>query len=180
MWTFVVSSPLSASELGVIGICFVIISSLVRLITYMIKKKYEREDEQCKTFEKGKCVLYDEWKEIKEQIKEMHDIHLGPQAHGQNGVPRWFFREDAYRKIDEIYMMLARFASMTKEHAKVSKGESGSISRDSIRTYHNMCKLIETVVMDKLDETKKDIPKIRDTETKKMDVVEDSLDEGES
>jgi len=150
------TNPLTAFDLGAIGIMFMIIAALIKLLAFVVKRKFEDEQASpCKAFEKGTCPLHDEWKKMIELSQKTYDIHLGAQAIGKNGVPRWFFREDTYEKIDEMYMMFNRFKRNMEVHLEHSHGRSGKLTKESMALYQKICSFITET---------QSIPKIKNEE----------------
>ena len=147
------TSPLTALDLGAIGIMFMIIAALIKLLAFMVKKKFDDEElSSCKVFEKGVCPIHDEWKKMLELLQKIYDTHLGNQAIGKNGVPRWFIREDMYEKIEEMYIMFSRFKRNMETHLEHSHGRSGKLTKESMALYQKICSFItETQSIPKLE-----------------------------
>ena len=139
-------SSLSYSELGAIGVLCLLLAGALRLIKYMVQKKWEEGDKTpCKLLEQGVCPLAPEFEKYNKMLMELHDVHCGNRAIGQDGVPRWYFGENVTQQVADIHAMLTLFRVTMKQYLELREGKSERISKDAMRMFHQVCLLIDEV-----------------------------------
>lgn len=115
---FLTSEQLSLYDMGAMGFMFIIAAGLLRLVTFIIKQKYEADKKApCRAFEGGYCRLkcyFDDLK-IKKSIEETH----------------------------ETYGILLGFKNMLKIHLDHSQGNSERISKKSMDMYRKVCAMFD-------------------------------------
>ena len=108
-------TPLTPYDFGAFGLLFIIATGLLKLLTYIIKKKYEAEKRDlCKATKDGVCPLINKTDTIYDYCKKLDEIHCGRQAIGPDGIPRWYMNQEAKEKLNKMHDTLVNLDVKSK------------------------------------------------------------------
>jgi len=115
-------TSINSYDLGAVVLIFFIAAGLLKLLTYVVKQRFEeKKGEPCKAFENKSCPIADKWENLEKLIIKIYDIHCGPQAVGENGVPRWYFSERVVQKIEDMKKIIEEMNIIHSSHSKDTK-----------------------------------------------------------
>lgn len=65
---------LTPQELGAIGCMFLLAAGILKILSFVLRKKYESEENQpCKAYTIGKCPVAEDWKKFIEGLEKLKD-----------------------------------------------------------------------------------------------------------
>jgi len=115
------SIPTSVYDFGSIGLFFIIIMTLLKLLG---SKKNGIPDSLVKKIEdvetritEIKVVLNDSSERVKliqHFVQELREIHCGASAKGVDGIPRWYVSEELQVRIKVLHDLLSSFVHYTE------------------------------------------------------------------
>jgi len=95
--------PLTAQDMGALACVFFLAAGLLRLVSYMIK---ERKSQPCQAFKDKNCGNYDTLQDLVKKVDAIHSALLGHAALGNDGIPRWYIRDDHYAVVENLQKSL--------------------------------------------------------------------------
>jgi hypothetical protein len=95
-----VNGELTSSQMGAFTAIFIIAMAMIKIVQYMVKKKYEKTE--CAALEEGVCPLGAMLNKMKTSLSDMHKLHCGAAAMGKDGIPRWYIPEDTLLLLKDI------------------------------------------------------------------------------
>lgn len=137
------TTPISPYDLGAIGLIFLIAAGLLKLLTFVVKKKYEADKlEPCAVFKEGVCPFDKDFENMKDKGYKVHDVICGVHAY-KDGRPRCYVPEETVQQIAEIHQFVSRLRNTASSHFEHSSGRSGRITKESMAMYHKICSFLE-------------------------------------
>ena len=111
-------TSINSYDLGAVVLIFFIAAGLLKLLTYVVKQRFEEKSkEPCKAFENKACPIADRWGELEKLVTKIYDIHCGTQAiNGKTGTPRWYFQERFDTKLDGMREIVDKIHSLCSSH----------------------------------------------------------------
>lgn len=94
------NGELTSTQVGAFTAIFIIAMAMIKIVQYMIKKKYEKPE--CSALQNGVCPLGTVLGEISSGLGDMHKLHCGAGAIGKDGIPRWYIPEDTLLLLKDI------------------------------------------------------------------------------
>jgi hypothetical protein len=98
--TTAANSELTGTQIGAFTAIFIIAMAMIKIVQYMIKKKYEKAE--CSALQDGVCPLGIVLSDFKSILGDMHKLHCGAGAMGKDGIPRWYIPEDMLLLVKEV------------------------------------------------------------------------------